>query len=180
MNCLVWSFHSTLAPHFIKYNHPYISHIFQTWFECEVPKLSSSSPSVVILPVTPDILYSKSPKSWIELIRIRQFSSNRPCSSWGSKTSIAVEAYWLTILWPAFSDVSRTNSDSSERPWENENEGKSGEAKATPLSLAELVWLLKFAHQSQGSGFDSPAGTYSNVIFFVSYLFKVFTIIAVV
>ena len=87
-----------------------------TWLDWLVPKLSSSLPSVDILPVTPDILYNRSPSSWTELCRILQLSSNNPFSSSGKNSSMAVLAYKLTIRWPAFRDVSRTYSDSSARP----------------------------------------------------------------
>ena len=87
-----------------------------TWLDWLVPKLSSSLPSVDILPVTPDILYNRSPSSWTELCRILQLSSNNPFSSSGKNSSMAVLAYKFTIRWPAFRDVSRTYSDSSARP----------------------------------------------------------------
>uniref|UniRef100_A0A2M4D248 Putative secreted protein n=1 Tax=Anopheles darlingi TaxID=43151 RepID=A0A2M4D248_ANODA len=81
---------------------------------CSVPKLSSSDAvCVVILPETPEILYSRSPSSCTELYRIRQLSSNRPFSSSGSSSAIADSAYKLTIRWPAFRAVSRTYSFSS-------------------------------------------------------------------
>lgn len=84
--------------------------------ECDVPKLSSSSPTVVCFPVTPDNLNSKSPSSWTELYRIRQCSSNNPASSCGSSNSIALSEYMLMIRWPAFKEVSRTYSLSSAKP----------------------------------------------------------------
>ena len=48
------------------------------------------------------------------LYQIFQLSSNRPPSSWGRSRVIAVSAYMLTILWPAFKALmSLTNSSTS-------------------------------------------------------------------
>ena len=44
-------------------------------------------------------------------------SSNRPCSSSGSSSAMAVSAYMLTIRWPARRAVSLTYSFSSARAW---------------------------------------------------------------
>lgn len=46
---------------------------------------------------------------------ILQRSSNKPCSSSGSSSAMAVSAYMLMIRWPARSAVSRTYSFSSAR-----------------------------------------------------------------
>jgi hypothetical protein len=65
----------------------------------------------------PEILYNRSPSSCTELYRILQLSSNNPFSSSGNNNSIAVLAYMLIILWPAFNAVSLTYSDSSARAY---------------------------------------------------------------
>lgn len=58
-------------------------------------------------------------KSWCELEPdlILHRSSNRPCSSSGSSSAMAVSAYMLMIRWPALSAVSLTYSFSSARAW---------------------------------------------------------------
>lgn len=94
--------------------------VTRTFVECAVPKLSSSSPWVVIFPETPVTLNSKSPSNCIELYRILQLSSNRPLSSSGKNKLTAVSAYAVMIRCPALRDVARTNSDSSDRPWQKQ------------------------------------------------------------
>ena len=142
-----------------------------------VPKLSSSSLSVLIFPDSPDTLYSRSPSNcileqlqpterekdtkkhssylgkgyvfykktiWnmifntnftkkgymfvnnnkgidtpkraVSVYRILQLAWKRPLSSSGRNSSTAVSPYLLTRVWPAWSDVSLMNSDSSASP----------------------------------------------------------------
>lgn len=50
------------------------------------------------------------------LYRILQLASNSPRSSSGRNSSTAVSPNLLTTVWPAWSEVSRMNSDSSARP----------------------------------------------------------------
>ena len=77
---------------------------------------SSPSSSSLILPLMPEMRNRRSPMSCTELWRMRHDSSNRPCSSSGSKRSIALVLWLATIMRPARIDASRTKSESSARP----------------------------------------------------------------